>query len=153
VSLHVPTLRGWNLVANPIRTASDSVHQLYPASLYDYAFAFVPDIGYEQRNVMENGPGYWATFPQDTTSTLVGVAVMVDTIHVSTGWNLIGSITSAVDTAAITTIPPGLRSSPYFGYLNGYTPASSILPGRAYWVKASGGGIVILGTSRENRNP
>jgi hypothetical protein len=153
VSLHVPTLWGWNMVANPILTASDSVHQLYPASSFDYAFAFVPGSGYERRGVMENGLGYWATFPQDTTSLLVGVAVMIDTIQVSAGWNMIGSITSAVDTAAITTIPPGLRSSLYFGYMNGYTPTSSVLPGRAYWVKSSGNGSFILGMARENKKP
>jgi hypothetical protein len=53
---------------------------------------------------------------------------------------MVGSITTAVDTSTITSAPPGLKASQWFGFNAGYTPAPQIVPGKAYWVKSSGVG-------------
>jgi hypothetical protein len=60
------------------------------------------------------------------------------------GWNLIGSISSPVDTGSIVSVPPGIRGSHWFGYANGYNPSLFLMPGRGYWVKATAPGKFLL---------
>ncbi len=138
-------LSGWNMISNPVTVANDSVHSLFPTSSFSYAFAFDPGMGYVQSQVLVNGNGYWGKFPAAVSVTLTGGLRTVDSIHVVTGWNIVGTISSPVDTSTILSVPPGLRGSAWYGYgASGYTPVSRLVPGRAYWVKSHGAGIFIL---------
>lgn len=140
---------GWNLVSNPVERPDsiNGVRRLFLHSETDYAFKFEPGTGYVQRNVMDNGPGYWLKFPNGEVNPITGIRILSDSIDVSTGWNLIGSISSDVDTSMITTIPAGLRSSGYFGYAGGYGFVTMLSAGQGYWVKANGPGQFVLGQS------
>ena len=90
---------------------------------------------------MLNGTGYWAKFPPSPSPAVIGgTALASDSIDVVAGWNLIGTISDTVDTAGIPSSPPGLRASPWFGYAGGYSEASRLIPGQAYWVKAGQNG-------------
>jgi hypothetical protein len=57
---------------------------------------------------------------------------------------MVGTISSPVDTATIASVPPGLRSSTWYGYGGAYQPVAQLMPGSAYWVKASGTGTFLL---------
>jgi hypothetical protein len=71
----------------------------------------------------------------------------IDTIPVSTDWNLIGSITYPVDISTVSVI--GTTISNFYGYNGGYYVASVLRPIEGYWVKAAGNGqIVLSGESR-----
>lgn len=146
-AIAVPIAGGWNMVSNPVATANDSVHQLYPTASFPYAFSFAPGAGYVQQYRMTDGLGYWEKFPGSATEWVEGTPRLLDTIQVSPGWNMIGSISHPVDTSIITTVPPGIRASQYFGYDGGYSPAQTIVPGRAYWVKVNAGGMFVLSAS------
>ncbi len=146
-SVGVPIQAGWNLVSKPVETPDDSVKQLYPTSSFDYAFEYTPGSGYSQEYILESGKGYWEKFPSATTATISGTFVLADTIPVVDGWNILGSVSSAIDTSNVSTIPSGLRGSPFFGFAGGYTPATTIVPGKGYWMKANGAGSVILSTT------
>lgn len=149
ISVAIPLRGGWNLVSNPVLLPDTliGVRQLFPNSLYDYAFQFIPGMGYHQTATMPNGDGFWAKFPGDELNYIIGARISTDSIPVSYGWNLIGSISTSVDTSRITTIPPGIRTSNYFAYSAGYSPAAQIIPGQGYWVKSSGAGYFVLDTS------
>ncbi len=142
----VPHFGGWNLVSLPVRDPipNDSVRSLFPTSFFAYVFEFVPGSGYVQRYRMAFGKGYWAKFPAIGTDTICGTAVTRDSISVVAGWNMVGAITNPVDTSTITSLPPGLRSSNWFGYSTGYSTVTQLLPGKGYWVKANGAGLFIL---------
>jgi hypothetical protein len=143
----VPVTVGWNMVSNPATVANDSVRVLLPLSSFPYAFAFTPGQGYQQIYRMNNGSGYWAKFPGALTQPIGGDPLLLDTIDVSTGWNMIGSISTAVDTAAVVQIPVGTVTSRYFRFNAGYSEAATILPGRGYWVKAAAPGKLVLSGS------
>ncbi|GEM_PF-3201517 len=143
----VPIQAGWNLVSNPVITTDDSVKQLFPTSSFDYAFEYTPGSGYSQEYILQNGKGYWEKFSAGTTALITGSFILADTISVVDGWNILGSISSSIDTGNVTTIPSGLRTSPFFGFASGYTPASTIVAGLGYWMKANGAGSVILSTT------
>jgi hypothetical protein len=145
VGVSTSVAAGWNMVSNPVTTAADSMLQLFPTSLFPYGFGFSGTAGYLQQFRLVNGDGYWGKFPGAAVVTFSGGTRALDTIPVVAGWNMIGSISSAVDTSTIVSIPPGLRaSSAWFGYNGGYTAAPTIDPGKAYWVKANSAGSFVF---------
>lgn len=148
-SVNVPIGTGWNMISRPVANPvpGDSVRQLYPTASFPYAFAFNPASGYNQQQVMQRGVGYWEKFPGATSQAISGDPILVDSISVLPGWNMIGSISSPVDTSTITTAPPGIKASAFFGFNAGYTAAATIQPGAAYWMKANATGKVILSSS------
>jgi hypothetical protein len=94
---------------------------------------------------MENGKGYWEKFLAATSQSIIGLPRTVDSISVVTGWNMVGTISAAVDTNTIVSDPPGLRASNWFGYgASGYTPATQLRPGLGYWVKSTATGKFVL---------
>jgi len=60
-----------------------------------------------------------------------------------TGWNMIGSIATAVPVSHIVSNPPGLTVSPFYGYDVGYSSATIIEPYKGYWVKVQQNGELI----------
>ncbi|MFN0157308.1 MAG: FlgD immunoglobulin-like domain containing protein [Bacteroidota bacterium] len=142
-SIGTNVVTGWNIVSNPVTTASDSMKQLFPSSLFTYGFKFVTGSGYVQESELANGTGYWAKFPGATGVVFSGSPRTSDSINVVAGWNLVGSISSAVDTGDVTTNPSGILASNFFGYP--YSPLpSAIAPGKGYWVKANAAGKIYL---------
>jgi hypothetical protein len=145
----VPIESGWNLVSNPVQRPDSliGVRQVYPHALSDHAFRFDPGAGYVETSVLTNGPGFWTKFPDDELNPVAGIRILRDTIAVDADWNIIGSISSAVDTSTIISIPPGLRATSYFGYFGGYAPVTHLDPGLGYWVKMNGPGQLVLSRS------
>jgi hypothetical protein len=69
---------------------------------------------------------------------------MRDTILVSAGWNMVGTISNPVDTGTVASMPPGLRGSSWYGYAGAYSVATQLIPGQGYWVKANSAGQFVL---------
>ncbi|MBI3194008.1 MAG: T9SS type A sorting domain-containing protein [Ignavibacteriae bacterium] len=131
----------WNMVSVPLTVDNYSKTALFPSSVSD-VFAFSG--GYYVQQTLQNGAGYWLKFNGAQNVTMTGMLRTTETIDVSTGWNMIGSISSSVNTNLIGTVPAGLITSQFFGYSNGYNETSTIEPGKAYWVKVSQRGQLIL---------
>ncbi|MDP2363602.1 MAG: hypothetical protein Q8M94_07515, partial [Ignavibacteria bacterium] len=102
-SIAVDLSGGWNMISNPVTSAvnTDTVKLLFPNSIYPYAFRFLPGTGYQQDSTLENGAGFWAKFPSAEINFVVGETLILDSIEVSAGWNMIGSISNPVDTSAV----------------------------------------------------
>jgi len=71
-------------------------------------------------------------------------AIVSDTITVYSGWNMIGSVSTAIPVGAVMSEPPGMVTSNFFGYEDHYAKSDSLRPGKAYWVKVSDDGQLIL---------
>jgi hypothetical protein len=145
LTVEVQLSEGWNLVANPLTdpVGGDSVHALFPTSVYPYVFEFGGG-GYERRSILANGRGYWGKFPAPISQSMEGMPRRADSVHVVPGWNIVGTISCPVDTESIVSVPPGIRSSVWFGYGAGYSPSASLVPGRGYWVKSNAAGTFVL---------
>ena len=137
---------GWNLLSVPLHVADPSRTTLYPSALSS-AFAYSGAAGYVPRDTLSLGEGYWLKFAAPENVSITGVQTGFDTIPVAAGWNLIGSVSAAVDTGAVVRIPVDVVASSYYGYGTGYSPAGTLQPGRAYWVKARVAGELILPTT------
>jgi hypothetical protein len=140
-------LSGWNLVSLPVVPQNDSVTALFPAAV-NSAFSYTTG-GYSGASTMEPGPGYWIKYPSAASVNIPGSSLSSQSIPVSEGWNLVGSITAPIGVSSVTSTPPGLITGNFFGYQGGYTVADSIVPGGGYWVKVSADGQLHLASSSQ----
>lgn len=135
---------GWNLLSIP--GGSPDYHKSYVFSgAVSSAFAYRN--GYVVEDLLENGVGYWLKYSGNQS---IGIpasprASVVDTV--STGWNMIGSLTSSVATSTIVQSTTGMVTSQYFYYGGGYHTSTSIDPGFGYWVKTNTGGTLTLNSA------
>jgi hypothetical protein len=142
----VGIIAGWNMISNPMTNPvpDDSARHLFPTILAPY-HVYEFSGGYQLRDTLRNGAGYWGRFASGTVQSITGTARTRDSISVVTGWNMVGSISNAVDTNTIVSVPPGLRGSPWYGYgVTGYNAVTQLTPGQGYWVKANSAGQFVL---------
>ncbi len=138
----------WNLISLPFRSEVSHRSNLFPTAVSS-AFSFVQGAGYVPNDTMINGKGYWMKFPDAQSVSLSGFANTIDSVSVTAGWNLVGTLSSAVSVSSIIQSPSGIVTSAYFGYtqLSGYTAATVLQPMKAYWVKTNAGGKLHLRSS------
>ncbi|TAK56349.1 MAG: YHYH protein [Bacteroidetes bacterium] len=136
----------WNLISVPHSVSDYSTSALFPTAVSNaYAYAG----GYAAEDTLLNGKGYWLKFNGSQIVHFDGSPILIDTIEVHTGWNLIGAIGDSVDVVSITSVPTGITASDFFGYNNGYYSSDALEPAKGYWVKVTQDGIFILAlTSR-----
>ncbi len=145
-SINVSVSPDWNLISNPLAVANDSTTSLFPDAAgpsYDYN----PGLGYEVSPRLINGTGYWLKFSSGGSAQITGYDILYDSVSVTDGWNLIGSIGHPVPTSSISSTPPGMITSRFFTYADGYTVSDTVKPGLGYWVKVTGSGRLILSSS------
>ncbi|MBI5021436.1 MAG: choice-of-anchor J domain-containing protein [Ignavibacteriales bacterium] len=132
---------GWNLLSVPVVVEDFRKNSIFP-NASSSAFAFVS--GYVLADTLENRKGYWLKFSTSQEVGFAGAKVDSDTIDVNPGWNMIGSISDTVDVTEIIQIPTDNVISKFYKYNSTYFESSVLVPGRAYWVKVSNAGKIIL---------
>jgi hypothetical protein len=133
--------RGWNMVSVPLDPPNHARDQLFPASIstaYRYAGSYLPS------PTLEFGTGYWLKFPEDSLVLFQAYDSEVNTIPVSRGWNIIGTIGLPVDPASIVSDPPGNIRGGFYAYHDGYSEADVLLPVHAYFMRAKAVGTITL---------
>ncbi len=137
----------WNMVSVPVQVTGPK-SSLFSTAVSD-AFRFVPGTGYQVQTTLSPGTGYWLKFNAAQTIELYGSGISSLNIPVQAGWNMIGSISTAVPVSNVTV--PGGAGSSFYAYSGGYVVANTIQPGKAYWIKAnSSGNLVISATAKRS---
>jgi hypothetical protein len=138
-SLTVDMQRGWNLISIPIDCAEKRTSAIFPGStLFTYRN------GYALSESLKTGYGYWIKSDTSSEKIFTGEPVECETINVEAGWNLIGSLSEAIEVSGITAGEPDIIGSEIYAYDGSYHKAEALLPGRGYWVKIIRPGILIL---------
>lgn len=140
-TVQLPVNAGWNMISNPVDSDVDSI---FFSGQFNYVFGFNCATGYYQSDSFPQGPGFWGKVSGSFSFEIDGRFVNQDTIPVCAGWNLIGSISLPAHTSAIVSEPPGIITSPFYEFSGGYTTSTLIEPGKAYWVKVTTPGSIIL---------
>ncbi|MBI2418563.1 MAG: hypothetical protein HYV28_11820, partial [Ignavibacteriales bacterium] len=134
---------GWNILSVPVTATSMATAVLFPA-------ANSPAYGYNNNYVLSTtlalGKGYFLRYPQAATISICGTPSAVRTVPVNAGWNIIGAYDFTATVSGITTTPPSILTSPFYGYSNGYQQATALTTGKGYWVRASQAGTLNLPT-------
>ncbi len=136
---------GWNLVSLPLEVRDPSAATLFPSAVSP-PFLYAPGSGYLATDSLATGSACWIKSADSNSVILSGTVVLSDSIPVLTGWNMVGMISVPLDTAAVGTLPAGIRSSGFYSYspAGGYQSAGALEPGRGYWVKCASPGIFVL---------
>jgi hypothetical protein len=131
----------WNLVSVPLDVQDPSAGALFPGAL---SGLFAYRSGYVGETTAVRGLGYWVRFAAAETVSFTGSPAGPDTVELSPGWNLVGSAPSPLASSEVAQIPPGHIPSGFYAYDGGYAPADTLRPGRAYWVRSTSGGRIVL---------
>jgi hypothetical protein len=134
----------WNIVSVPVTAGDSSVSTLFPTATSPATTFENGD--YVQSSLVSGGHGYWMKFPSAQVISFFGVPRNADSVHVVAGWNLIGTLSTAVPVSSVIQIPPENVDSKYYGFEGHYIPAESLKEGKGYWVKVRQNGILILQT-------
>jgi len=141
VTSQVIVEQGWNMVSVPLVVADYRKTTLFSNAISS-AFTFAG--GYVQRDTLQNGSGYWIKFPATQLINMTGTSLVVDTIGVLQGWNMVGPISYPVLASSVVAIPPVVILGDFFGFSGGYTSEDTLQPGKSYWVKVSNAGQLVM---------
>jgi hypothetical protein len=131
----------WNMVAVPTGLSDYLKTTVFPTAT---SGAITYEGGaFVTKDTLDNGPGYWLKFGSAQSISLGGGLIYTDSIPVSAGWNLVGSISDAIASSSVTPVGTSIQSS-FFSFNNGYLPASTIEPGLGHWVKTSASGTLVI---------
>jgi len=134
----------WNMISVPMAVSDYSKSALFPTALSP---AFGYQGSYQIYGTLQKGVGYWLKFNGDQSVMMAGYLLTQDTIGVSAGWNMIGSLSGSIPVANVGSIPGGMITSNFFGYNGSYHVATKIEPGQGYWVKVNQSGKLVLSSS------
>jgi len=138
------TQAGWNLISIPLQAVLKTKSDLFPTSNSNaYGYSNV----YTIKDTLELGYGYWLKFPSNQNHTIFGNNVSSTSVPLNSGWNMIGSLNDSITISTITTTPPGILASVFYGYNSGYYTASVIEKGKGYWIKSNNSGTLNLSTT------
>jgi len=132
---------GWNILSVPVSAPDMTASELFPTAISPF-YSFTTT--YFQVSVLENSKGYWAKFNGNQNIVVTGTNLGSNELIVDQGWNLIGPFDYDVSIENLTTDPPNIISSSFYGFDGGYITSSILKPGKGYWVKFSQNGIVYL---------
>jgi hypothetical protein len=148
--LSVTVGKHWNLVSIPVNVTDSRVVTLFPSAV-SHAFRYAA--GYQRVDSLFHGIGYWLKFIDDEIIVISGKPRMADTAGVVPGWNLVGGISFPVPAASLTSEPPGMLFSRFFGWEGNYRIEDTLRPGRGYWVKSADAGKLIISAAGGTANP
>lgn len=137
--------QNWNLISQPLSPTFPvrKVNEFPTATsnLFGYSNSYVI------ADTIKIGKGYWIKFPSAQTIGIEGLPFSTDTVSVTSGWNLIGTISSPIATKNIVQNPSNIIVSNYFGYTGSYQTTDTLRPSKGYWAKSSGIGKLIFSSS------
>jgi uncharacterized protein (TIGR02145 family) len=134
---------GWNLLSLPASVNGGTKSSLFPTASSP---AYIFHNGYQPKDTLANGYGYWLKFDSSETVHISGATSWRDTIPVQTGWNMIGALTMPLVAGTISGAPSGIIDSRFYAFVAGvgYQVTDTLQPGKGYWIKAKEDGNIIL---------
>jgi hypothetical protein len=140
---------GWNMISAPVNPVDPRKISLFPTAISP---AWAYEGYYKSEDTIMPFKGYWLKFASAQSVSMTGYELTSGTIPVIDGWNMIGALSVPIPISSITSDPPGLVVSDFFGYNGDYYaveyPQDTIMPMKGYWVKANGPGTLILSTTQ-----
>ncbi len=135
-------LNRWNMMSLPLVPEDDRKVAIFPTAVSP-AFSYAGS--YYLQSTLRFGEGYWLKFASAQQLTVLGDDRERDTLELSPGWNMLGSLSIPIGLSSVSPSPPDVITSQFFGYNGSYHPADSLKPLHAYWAKARSNGHLILG--------
>ncbi len=135
----IAVLAGWNILSAPINATTPLVSVVFPGA---NSPAYAYNNGYTTFDTMKIGKGFWLRYPSATSVPFPGTPDAGTSIPLAQGWNLIGGQLSDITVANISTTPPGIISSFFYGFESGYSTPTVLKSGKGYWIRTSAAGTM-----------
>jgi hypothetical protein len=145
--LNIAYAGNWNLVSLPLLPSDALKAHIFPGAL-TAAYAYTGS--YLAEDTLSVGEGYWIKFAAGQNVGFNGPAAVAESIEVTSGWNLVGSPSNPISSALVAVKSTEIQSR-WYGYEGGYAASDTLYPGRGYWVKVSGNGVLVFTGSRSLR--
>ncbi len=143
----------WNFVSVPLLACDMSKTSVWSGASTS-AFNYVNG-SYSAQSQLVNGSGYWVKFSPNQSVSYTGPSISKKTIDVTVGWNIIGGLSDPVAVEYISSTPSGIIETPFWGYdriEQEYFNAPYVDPRKAYWVKVSQAGKLMLDVTATQAN-
>lgn len=144
-SVQFAVMSRWNMVSVPASVPDARKSVLFPTAVSS-AFGY-DGSGYRLSDTLMPGMGYWMKFAAPESITITGEPLFAETLAVSAGWNLVGTVGNDIPANSVEVTPVGNIRSSFFAYRGTYTTADILLPGHGYWVKVDMDGTLIFSAS------
>ena len=154
VTVEVSHMSDWNLMGLPVWVDNTEVMTVYPDGIEGTLFSFSDS--YVQQDELVAGVGYWLRFGEAGLTDITGAPIPELTLSLQADWNLISGLSLDVNVSDIVDSEGIIIPNTFFGFGESYEVSDILEPGKAYWVRTSSSGEVILGdsfTSREKAVP
>ncbi len=121
---------GWSMVSLPVLVRDPRGVALFPSLRSLFGF----DTQYEPASTMFPGTGYWVNLGQSETPTATGRAYPSASLvrSLPARWSMVGPGHVTLDVAALKTAFPAIVS--VYAYSGGYHLATTLQPGKGYWI-------------------
>ena len=126
----ISLVAGWNLISMPVIPEDASVNAIFGSNIILPVYEY--NSGYIAATSLEPKKGYWVLADSPVDIEVTGTVPTNLEVTVSTGWNLIGPVSSGVQVSSFTGI-----ILPVYGYDSGYTAVTTLEQTKGYWVLAS----------------
>ncbi|MFA7289585.1 MAG: T9SS type A sorting domain-containing protein [Melioribacteraceae bacterium] len=143
LSQNVTIAIGWNMVSVPVVLTNMSAASIYLDKVSNvYKF----NEGYVTETSLLIGTGYWVKYNAEKSINFIGSSSPTNKVAVKSGWNMIGAFDTQITVSQITTEPANSISTFFYGFTDGYIKATTLDPGKGYWIKVNADGNLVLPT-------
>jgi len=152
IELTIEHLSDWNLVGLPLVVEDSSYETVYPDAISNTLYSFDIAGGYQLATNLISGEGYWLRFPSDGSNIVTGIPFNLVEPYLMTGWNLISGISSNIAVESIIDPSGIIVPGTIYGFGQGYTLVDELEPGKGYWIRANGDGIITIQSGSRKGN-
>ena len=146
----ISILNDWNLVGLPLSVEDAGYSTVFPNAIPGTLYGFSDS--YFQAQELDEGTGYWLRFENSDNAAVFGENISDLTIGLNEDWNLISGISDTIDLSQFDDPEDIIIPGTLFGFTGSYQQASSLLPGKGYWIRASADGMVYISTNSARLN-
>ncbi len=133
-SIDLSLSAGWNLLSLPYFTNMNLATNIFPNKISP-VFSFLG--GYTNNLNLWPTRGFFVKYPASETIPFRGDFTGEIVTYLMNGWNLIGISKWELDPASIETSVHRAIATPFYKFNSGYQVATSLEPGKGYWVKSN----------------
>lgn len=143
--MEISYMNDWNLIGLPMVVPDNSYIAIFPDAIPGTLYSF--EGTYTQVQELDHGTGYWLRFENSGSTTLTGESLNNLTVSLATDWNLISGVTQSIDFSQVDDPDGIIVPGTLYGFSGTYEQASSLEPGKGYWVRTTSSGDIIISSS------
>ncbi|MDI6804608.1 MAG: T9SS type A sorting domain-containing protein [Bacteroidota bacterium] len=131
----------WQMSSLPLIVRNMDPNFLFPNTT---APVYMFSDGYTIPSMLNPGKAYWVRNGINEILSFCGIPVSSSQVYLEAGWNMVGVYEKDISVNGITTTPPGILNSAFYGFDAGYYIPTVLQSGKGYWIKTSQSGFINL---------